>query len=144
MIKILSVFGTRPEAIKMAPVIREILRYPTSIASVTCNTSQHQQMIKPVLQLFQITSDYNLDIMRYRQTLTDMNIAVLKELKPILRAEKPDWVLVQGDTTTAMAAALAAFYERIKIGHIEAGLRTYNKYQPFPEDINRRIIDLLS
>ena len=137
--KILSIFGTRPEAIKMAPVIRELAKYPSRIASKVCVTAQHREMLDQVLDLFDITPDYDLDLMQKGQSPTQVASLVLAKLEPILLKEKPDWVLVQGDTTTVMAAAIAAFYARVKVGHIEAGLRTHDKWQPFPEEINRMI-----
>lgn len=144
MIRVLSVFGTRPEAIKMAPVVRELARHPEVFESKVCVTGQHREMLDSVLRLFEVTPDYDLDIMRPGQSLTDVTTAVLRGLEPVLATERPDWVLVQGDTTTVMAASLAAFYQQIKVGHVEAGLRTYDKYQPFPEEINRRIAGIVA
>jgi UDP-N-acetylglucosamine 2-epimerase (non-hydrolysing) len=144
VIKVLSIFGTRPEAIKMAPVVRELAKHPDTFQSVVCVTGQHREMLDSVLRLFEITPDYDLQIMRPSQTLTDVTTAVLQGLDPILKEERPDWVLVQGDTTTAMAGSLAAFYHRIPVGHVEAGLRTADKYQPFPEEINRRITGIIA
>lgn len=144
MIKVLSVFGTRPEAIKMAPVVRELARHPDVFDAKVCVTAQHRQMLDQVLTLFEIDPDYDLDIMRPGQALTDVTCAVLRGLEPILQVEKPDWVLVQGDTTTVMAASLAAYYQKIRIGHVEAGLRTHDKYQPFPEEINRRVVSTMA
>jgi len=142
MIKVLSILGTRPEAIKMVPVIQELRRYPSAIVSKVCITAQHRQMLDQVLELFQVKPDYDLNIMKQKQSLTNITTGVLEELQPILQAEQPDWILIQGDTTSVMAAALAAFYRGIKIGHVEAGLRTYDNYNPFPEEINRRIADV--
>ena len=139
MLKVLSVIGTRPEAIKMAPVIDELTRHPGAIVSRVCATAQHRHMLDQVLSLFHIVPDYDLNLMQGAQSPAQVAAAVLTQLEPILRAERPDWVLVQGDTTTVMAAALAAFYAGIKIGHVEAGLRTYNKAHPFPEEGHRRI-----
>jgi UDP-N-acetylglucosamine 2-epimerase (non-hydrolysing) len=144
MLKILSIFGTRPEAIKMAPVVQQLACQNRRIISRVCVTAQHREMLDQVLQLFSITPDYDLDIMKGNQSPTSVTIAVLRELEPILRQETPDWVLVQGDTTTVMAASLAAFYQQIKIGHVEAGLRTHNIYQPFPEEVNRRIAGVVA
>ena len=144
MLKVLSVFGTRPEVIKMAPVVRELARRPDRFVSRTCITGQHRQMIDPLLELFQIEADYDLDIMRPHQTLEHVTTAILTRMGEILQQDRPDYVLVQGDTTTSMAAGLAAFYRKVKIGHIEAGLRTGNKYHPYPEEVNRRIIDSVS
>lgn len=142
--KILSVFGTRPEAIKMAPVIKELEKYPESFQSVVCVTAQHRQMLDQVLELFEIRPSYDLDIMKPGQDLFDVTCNVLQGLKPVLDKEKPDIVLVHGDTTTTMAASLAAFYSRIRVGHVEAGLRTGNKLAPFPEEVNRRVAGVLA
>ncbi|MGQ0604266.1 MAG: non-hydrolyzing UDP-N-acetylglucosamine 2-epimerase [Anaerolineales bacterium] len=142
--KVLSVFGTRPEAIKMAPVVRELRSRADSFESKVCVTAQHRQMLDQVLELFEITPDYDLNVMCENQTPTQVAAAVLRQLEPVLQMEQPDWVLVQGDTTTVMAASMAAFYARIKVGHVEAGLRTRNKWQPFPEEINRRIAGLVA
>lgn len=139
MKKILSVFGTRPEAIKMAPVIKELEKHPEDFCNVVCVTAQHRQMLDQVLALFQIRPDYDLNIMRQGQSLSDVTCEVLRELQPVLVEENPDLILVQGDTTSTMAASLAAFYCGIPIGHVEAGLRTRNKRAPFPEEVNRRI-----
>ncbi len=144
MRKILSVFGTRPEAIKMAPVIKELEKHPDKFRSVVCVTAQHRQMLDQVLQLFEITPRYDLDIMKPGQNLFDITCNVLNGLKPVLEKERPDVVLVHGDTTTTMAASLAAFYSQIKVGHVEAGLRTGNKLAPFPEEINRKITGTLT
>lgn len=142
--KVLSIFGTRPEAIKMAPVLQTLKCYPDLIVSKVCVTAQHRQMLDQVLNLFEIKPDYDLDIMHANQTLTQVAATVMARLEPILTQEKPDWVLVQGDTTTVAAAAWAAFYAHIKVGHVEAGLRTHDKYQPFPEEVNRQIASIVS
>jgi len=142
--KVLSVFGTRPEAIKMAPVIKELERYPDRVQSRVCVTAQHRQMLDQVLGLFGITPDFDLNVMQDSQSPTQVAAAVLAKLEPILQSERPDWVLVQGDTTTVAAAALAAFYAKAKVGHVEAGLRTFDKYQPFPEEINRRVASAIA
>ena len=143
--KVLTVFGTRPEAIKLAPVIRELQRRSADrIQSVVCVTAQHRQMLDQVLQLFRIVPDYDLEVMKDNQTPAQVASAVLARLEPILQAERPDWVVVQGDTTTVVAAALAAFYARARVGHVEAGLRTYDKWQPFPEEINRRVASAIA
>jgi len=142
--KVLSIFGTRPEAIKMAPVIKELAQRNGAIESRVCVTAQHRQMLDQVLTLFSIQPDFDLDVMRAGQTPTQVATAVLSGLEPILRAECPDWVLVQGDTTTVMAASIAAFYNHVKVGHVEAGLRTYDRSQPFPEEINRRIAGVVA
>jgi UDP-N-acetylglucosamine 2-epimerase (non-hydrolysing) len=139
--KVLSIFGTRPEAIKMAPVVKRLGEHPEHFTSVVCVTAQHRQMLDQVLSLFDIRPDYDLNIMRPDQTLAQVTASALTELDAVLREEKPDWVLTQGDTTTAMVGALAAFYHRIRVGHVEAGLRTWDKFQPFPEEINRRVAD---
>ena len=137
--KVLSVFGTRPEAIKMAPVVRELERHDQHIESRVCVTGQHRDMLDQVLDLFHIGTDYDLDIMRPGQSPAQVAARVMGALEPILRAEQPDWVLVQGDTTTAAAAGLAAFYGGFKVGHVEAGLRTFEDRNPFPEEANRRL-----
>lgn len=143
--KVLTVIGTRPEAIKMAPVVRELRRRrDAGLQSVLCVTGQHRQMLDPVLQLFQLTPDHDLNIMRPDQTLPGAAAAVLGGLEPIFRRERPDWVLVQGDTTTVAAAALGAAYCGCRVGHVEAGLRTYNRRRPFPEEINRRIAGVVA
>ena len=141
--KILSVFGTRPEAIKMAPVLTELNKYP-EITSVVCVTAQHREMLDQVLELFEIKPDYDLSIMQPNQSLSEITARALTKLDEVLTKAKPDWVLVQGDTTTAMVGALAAFYHQIKVGHVEAGLRSFDKYQPFPEEINRKIATSIS
>jgi len=136
--KVLSVFGTRPEAVKMAPVVRYLAQTP-GIESLVCVTAQHRQMLDQVLSLFEIVPDVDLNLMQADQSLAQVTAAVFTHLDPVLARLKPDWVLVQGDTTTVMAAALLAFYHRIRVGHVEAGLRTGDKWQPFPEEINRRV-----
>ena len=137
-LRILSIFGTRPEAVKMAPVVRE-LALTSGIQSLVCVTAQHREMLDQVLKLFTITPDIDLDLMRPDQTLGEMTARVFTHLDPVLTDLKPDWILVQGDTTTVMASALLAYYHQIKVGHVEAGLRTGDKWQPFPEEINRRV-----
>src|SRR5579863_1787527 len=141
--KVLCVFGTRPEAIKMAPVVLELQKH-TQIVTRTCVTAQHREMLDQVLELFEIKPDTDLRVMRANQSLSYLTGRILREVEKVLEAARPDWILVQGDTTTAMAASLAAFYQRVKIGHVEAGLRTRNKFHPFPEEINRRVADLLA
>lgn len=144
-IKIMSVFGTRPEAIKMCPLIRKMREYE-EIESVVCLTGQHKEMLQQVIDIFQIQVDYNLQIMKTSQTLHSITTDILTLIRPVLEKEKPDLVLVHGDTTTSFVAALAAFYQQIPVGHVEAGLRTYDKYAPYPEEMNRtltgRIADL--
>ncbi len=136
--KILSIFGTRPEAIKMAPVVHELAKRD-DIESHVCVTAQHREMLDQVLSLFEIEPDIDLNLMRPNQSLAQITASVFTHLDPILEKMKPDWVLVQGDTTTVMSAALNAYYRRIKVGHVEAGLRTHNKWEPFPEEVNRRV-----
>ena len=144
MINVLSIFGTRPEAIKMAPVIQELNNNPDSIHSVVCVTAQHRHMLDQVLEIFNIEPNYDLNLMKKRQTLTELTARVMLSLEPIFEEVKPDWILVQGDTTTVMAVSLVAFYNDIKVGHVEAGLRTNNKRSPFPEEINRRIASVIA
>jgi len=141
--KVLSVFGTRPEAIKMAPVVKELRRHSERIESRVCVTAQHREMLDQVLVLFGIDPDYDLNVMQENQSLAEVTANVLLRLDEVLGKERPDWVLTQGDTTTAMVATLAAFYRDVKVGHIEAGLRTWNKRHPFPEEINRKIADAI-
>ena len=143
MLRVLSVFGTRPEAIKLAPVIRELRRRPGFLARV-CVTAQHRQMLDQVLEVFQIEPDYDLDLMRSDQSLFEITARALGALETVLREDKPDIVLVQGDTTTVFMATLAAYYLQIPVGHVEAGLRTHDKYNPFPEEGNRRLTDVLA
>ena len=139
MIKVLSVFGTRPETIKMAPLVKE-LEKRAEIESIVCVTGQHRQMLDQVLSAFEIKPDFDLDIMRDGQTLTDITVRVLEGMNRVIEEVKPHIVLVHGDTSTAFASAMSAFYNRVPIGHVEAGLRTYNKYSPYPEEINRQFI----
>jgi UDP-N-acetylglucosamine 2-epimerase (non-hydrolysing) len=139
VLKVLTVFGTRPEAVKLGPVIHELARHPDRITSRVCVTAQHRDMLDQVLRIFAIQPDYDLDVMQDNQTPTQVAAAVLARLEPVLLQERPDWVLVQGDTTTVAAAALGAFYARARVGHVEAGLRTGDRWQPFPEEINRRV-----
>lgn len=139
MYKVLVVFGTRPEAIKMAPVIKA-LNEEKNIKTIVCVTAQHREMLDQVLDIFQISPHYDLNLMKDNQTLSQITGNVLSGVEEILKSEKPDLVLVHGDTTTSMASSLAAYYQQIPVGHVEAGLRTYNKYSPFPEEINRHII----
>lgn len=137
--RVLSIFGTRPEAIKMAPIVRTLEQTP-GIESQVCVTAQHRQMLDQVLNLFRIIPDYDLDLMAPNQSLAELTAVIFKGLDPILAEVQPHWVLVQGDTTTVMAASLAAYYRQIRVGHVEAGLRTGDKWQPFPEEINRRVV----
>ena len=137
-LKIMTVFGTRPEAIKMAPLVKELTR-SNILDSQVCVTAQHRQMLDQVLDIFKIKPDYDLNIMQDRQTLADITTRAVEGLYDVFREAKPDMVLVHGDTTTTFAASLAAFYARIKVGHVEAGLRTYDKYSPYPEEMNRKL-----
>ena len=138
-LRVLSVFGTRPEAIKMAPVVQQLGQTP-GVLSRVCITAQHRQMLDQVLELFGLQPDYDLDLMKPDQPLNELTAAVFSGLEPVLRGFGPDWVLVQGDTTTVMAAGLSAYYHRVRVGHVEAGLRTGDKWQPFPEEINRKVL----
>jgi UDP-N-acetylglucosamine 2-epimerase (non-hydrolysing) len=143
-LRVLTVFGTRPEAIKMAPLIAELERHPGRIVNRNCLTGQHRDMVAPLIELFGIRVDHDLDLMRPNQTLEHITVGVLQAVGQILRAQPCDLLLVQGDTTTSMAAALAAFYAGVRVGHVEAGLRTFDKYQPYPEEANRRMIDAVA
>ncbi|MBR5271675.1 MAG: UDP-N-acetylglucosamine 2-epimerase (non-hydrolyzing) [Clostridia bacterium] len=137
-IKVMTVFGTRPEAIKMAPLAIELKKYD-EIESIVCVTAQHRQMLDQVLELFELTPDYDLDIMKTRQTLIGITTRILEGLDEVIKKEQPDIVLVHGDTSTSFVAGLAAFYNQVRVGHVEAGLRTYDKYSPFPEEMNRQL-----
>ena len=139
MKKIMLVFGTRPEAIKMAPLVKEFQQYPESFQTLVCVTGQHREMLDQVLRIFDIVPDFDLDIMKHGQDLYDVTSRVLLGMRDVLTAARPDVVLVHGDTTTSTAAALAAFYQQIPVGHVEAGLRTHNVYSPWPEEMNRQI-----
>lgn len=143
-IKVMTVFGVRPEAIKMAPLILELERHPDEIESIVCVTAQHRQMLDQVLEVFNITPDYDLDVMKDRQTLNEITVRVLQGLEPVLQEAKPDIVLVHGDTLTTFLASYAAFLQQIKVGHVEAGLRTWNKLSPFPEEMNRQLTGVLA
>ncbi len=142
-IRIMSVFGTRPEAIKMAPLVK-LMRQNRYIETVVCVTAQHREMLDQVLGLFDIVPDYDLDIMQDRQTLTDITVRALKGLEGVINKVKPDMLLVHGDTTTTFAGSLAGFYQHVKVGHVEAGLRTFDRYSPFPEEINRRLTGVMA
>ncbi|HZW34115.1 MAG TPA: UDP-N-acetylglucosamine 2-epimerase (non-hydrolyzing) [Isosphaeraceae bacterium] len=144
MIQVLCVIGTRPEAIKMAPVIQELARHPQRVRSVVCATGQHREMLDQVLDLFGIVPDFDLKLMQPDQGLAPLTAALFTGLDRVLGAVQPDWVLAQGDTTTAMVAGLVAYYHRRQFGHVEAGLRTGDKYRPFPEEINRRLADVVA
>lgn len=139
MKKIMLVFGTRPEAIKMAPLVKEFQKYPGQFETIVCVTGQHRQMLDQVLEIFDIKPDYDLNIMKQGQDLYDVTARVLTGMRDVLKETQPDVVLVHGDTTTSTAAALAAFYQQIPVGHVEAGLRTHNIYSPWPEEMNRQI-----
>ncbi|MGB4177037.1 MAG: UDP-N-acetylglucosamine 2-epimerase (non-hydrolyzing) [Halanaerobiales bacterium] len=141
--RVMTIFGTRPEAIKMAPLVKELEREP-EIESIVAVTAQHREMLDQVLDLFAIRPDYDLDIMEAGQSLTSISVRVLEGLEKVLAEVQPDLVLVHGDTSTSFLAALAAFYQQIRIGHVEAGLRTYNKYSPFPEEMNRQLTGVLT
>ena len=143
MIKVLSIFGTRPEAIKMAPLIKK-LESNENIKNVVCVTAQHREMLDQVLKIFDITPDYDLNIMKQGQTLSDITTRSLLGLDEVLKLEKPNIVLVHGDTTTSFVGALSAFYNQIDVGHVEAGLRTWDKYAPYPEEMNRQMVDSLA
>ncbi len=143
MIKVMSIFGTRPEAIKMAPLVKE-LEKRKNIESIVCVTAQHREMLDQVLETFDIKPDYDLNIMKQGQTLGDVTTRALTGLEDVIKEARPDIVLVHGDTTTTFAGALAAFYNQVAIGHVEAGLRTDNKYSPYPEEMNRQMVDRLS
>lgn len=143
MIRVLSILGTRPEAVKMAPVIQALEQH-SFIDSYVCVTAQHRLMLDQVLSLFNIKPDFDLDLMQENQSLTDLTANILIHLEKVLGQINPDWILVQGDTTTAMTASLLAYYNRIHLGHVEAGLRTGDKWQPFPEEVNRRMISVIA
>ena len=141
--KVMLVFGTRPEAIKMCPLVKE-LKTRNTIETIVCVTGQHREMLKQVLDVFEVVPDYDLEIMKEKQTLFDVTINILNNIKPVLEKEKPDVVLVHGDTTTTFAAGLAAFYLQIPVGHVEAGLRTYNIWSPYPEEFNRQAVGIVA
>ncbi|MDV8933814.1 MAG: UDP-N-acetylglucosamine 2-epimerase (non-hydrolyzing), partial [Carnobacterium sp.] len=143
-IKVMTIFGTRPEAIKMAPLVLELERQNDRFESIVVVTAQHRQMLDQVLSIFNIKPDYDLNVMKDRQTLAQITANVLIGLEDVMKEAKPDIVLVHGDTTTTFAAGISAFYNQIMVGHVEAGLRTWNKYSPFPEEMNRQVTDVLS
>ena len=142
-IKVMTVFGTRPEAIKMAPLVKE-LKSREEIECIVCVTAQHRQMLDQVLEVFDIKPDYDLNIMQVGQTLSDITSRALTGLEKVIKEVKPNIVLVHGDTTTTFAGALAAYYNQVDIGHVEAGLRTWNKYSPFPEEMNRQMVGVMA
>ena len=144
MKKIMLVFGTRPEAIKMCPLVKELKKYSSNLETVVCVTGQHKEMLEQVLTVFEVTPDYDLEIMKQDQTLFTITSSVLEKIQTVLETEKPDIVLVHGDTTTTFATSLAAFYLGIKVGHVEAGLRTYNLHSPFPEEFNRQATSIIA
>ena len=144
ILKVMTVIGTRPEAIKMAPVIKSLMNCSEQVKSVVCVTAQHREMLDQALQTFGIVPDYDLNLMNPNQSLSLLTANILTAVDGVMSSEKPDWVLVQGDTTTAMVTSLVAYYHRIKLGHVEAGLRTNDKFQPFPEEVNRRVTDILA
>jgi UDP-N-acetylglucosamine 2-epimerase (non-hydrolysing) len=143
-LKIMTIFGTRPEAIKMAPLVLELEKYPEHIQSIVTVTAQHRQMLDQVLDVFKISPDYDLNIMKERQTLAGITVRALEGLDQVMKEVKPDLVLVHGDTTTTFVASLAAFYHQVAVGHVEAGLRTWNKYSPFPEEMNRQLTGVMA
>jgi UDP-N-acetylglucosamine 2-epimerase (non-hydrolysing) len=142
-IKVMTTFGTRPETIKMAPLVKELQRRP-DIETIVCVTAQHRQMLDQVLSAFDIVPDFDLNIMQQGQTLSDITVRVLAGLEKVIQQVKPDIVLVHGDTTTTFAGALAAYYQQVAVGHVEAGLRTWNKYSPYPEEINRQMVGVMA
>lgn len=143
-IKVMTIFGTRPEAIKMAPLVLELERQSDRFESIVTITAQHREMLDQVLEIFGISPDYDLDIMEANQSLSQITSNVIVGLEDVMKEAKPDIVLIHGDTTTTFAASVAAFYQQIKIGHVEAGLRTYDKYSPYPEEMNRQLTDVLA
>lgn len=143
-LKVMTIFGTRPEAVKMAPLVLELQRREEHIQSIVCVTAQHRQMLDQVLDFFEIKPNYDLNVMKDRQTLTETTVRVLEGLEPVLEEAKPDIVLVHGDTQTTFLASYAAFLKKIKVGHVEAGLRTWNKMSPYPEEMNRQLAGVLS
>lgn len=143
-LKVMTIFGTRPEAVKMAPLVLELARHTDEIESLVCLTAQHRQMLDMVMDTFAIKADYDLDVMKDRQSLEEITVRVISGLAPVLRDEKPDLVLVHGDTITTFLASYAAFLQQIKVGHVEAGLRTWNKLSPYPEEMNRQLTGVLA
>ncbi|MEL7643584.1 MAG: UDP-N-acetylglucosamine 2-epimerase (non-hydrolyzing), partial [bacterium] len=142
-LKILSIFGTRPEAVKMAPVVHALKDHP-GIESLVCVTAQHREMLDQILNLFGIQPDFDLNLMKPNQSLANLTAGIFTGLDPILKQVKPDWILVQGDTTTVMVSAMLGYYNQVRVGHVEAGLRTFDKWQPFPEEINRRVAGVVA
>ena len=143
-LKVITIFGTRPEAIKMAPLILELEKHPEHIESLVCVTAQHRQMLDQVLDIFKITPDFDLNVMKDRQTLNEITMRVLQGLEPVFQEAKPDLILVHGDTLTTFLASYAAFMQQIQVGHVEAGLRTWNKLSPYPEEMNRQLTGVIA
>ncbi|MDF2647221.1 MAG: mnaA, partial [Paenibacillus sp.] len=143
-LKVITIFGTRPEAIKMAPLILELEKHPEHIESLVCVTAQHRQMLDQVLDIFKIKPDFDLKVMKDRQTLNEITMRVLQGLEPVFQEAKPDLILVHGDTLTTFLASYAAFMQQIQVGHVEAGLRTWNKMSPYPEEMNRQLTGVLA
>jgi UDP-N-acetylglucosamine 2-epimerase (non-hydrolysing) len=143
-LKVMTIFGTRPEAVKMAPLVLELGRYPDEIEPIVCVTAQHREMLDSVLEAFHIRPHYDLNVMQHRQTLSDLSVRVLQGLEPVYREVRPDIVLVHGDTSTTFLASYAAFLQQIPVGHVEAGLRTWNKLSPYPEEMNRQLTGVLA
>jgi len=143
-LSILVVFGTRPEAVKLAPVIKELGKYPHRIDVHVCVTAQHREMLDQVLNAFEIAPDIDLDLMKHDQTLAELTARIFNNLDPVIKDLQPDWLIIQGDTTTVMASAILGYYNQVRIGHVEAGLRTHDKWQPFPEEINRRLAGVVA
>jgi UDP-N-acetylglucosamine 2-epimerase (non-hydrolysing) len=143
-LSILVVFGTRPEAVKLAPVIKELGKHPDKIDVHVCVTAQHREMLDQVLNAFEIEPDIDLDLMKHDQTLAELTARIFNNLDPVIKDLTPDWLIVQGDTTTVMASAILGYYNQVRIGHVEAGLRTHDKWQPFPEEINRRLAGVVA
>lgn len=143
-IKVMTIFGTRPEAIKMAPLVHELMKHPHAIESRLCVTAQHRELLDQVLDIFKLVPDHDLNIMKAQQTLTELSVRVIQGLEPLFAAEKPDMILVHGDTSTTFLASYAAFLQQIAVGHVEAGLRTWNKLSPFPEEMNRQLAGVIA
>ena len=143
-LSILVVFGTRPEAVKLAPVIKELGRHPQKIDVHVCVTAQHREMLDQVLNAFEIEPDIDLDLMKHDQSLAELTARIFNNLDPVIKDLQPDWLIIQGDTTTVMASAILGYYNQVRIGHVEAGLRTHDKWQPFPEEINRRLAGVVA
>ena len=144
MKKVMLVFGTRPEAIKICPLVNEFKKHPDKFETIVCVTGQHRQMLDQVLEAFNVVPQYDLSIMKEKQTLFDITTNILNRIKEVLEKERPDVVLVHGDTSTTFVTALACFYMQIPVGHVEAGLRTYNIYSPYPEEFNRQAVSIIS